>query len=436
MRFLLLSHTSEFSSGGEKSLVELAQNLIEKGHEVLIITPDKGSLSTHLQSLGINAVVIPFRYWVSSNYVQAPHNDTSAADMTAVSAISNLIVSYQPDFCVTNTSVIPWLAYAASIHNVRHIWCVREYADLDYNFTFELGMQSSYATIRALSDKVFANSIGVRDVIAQRMGVPSGDIGLLYPYVSPPKKTIKTTNPFSTKGLKVVIIGNIRPSKGQFDAVKGFHWALKNGLAESELILIGTETDPVYTQKIKNFIQKQNIGDYVSFAGFQKDPYIFTVNADVCLVCSTMEAFGRVTVEAMLAGAVVVGKNTAGTSEIIQKGTGYLYENIDEMGSLLVKLGSQPSTLKKIRDTALSYASKTFSKEYCYKEFYKYIDSQPAKTAVSLHLLSGYTDALREAQDAAKISAEQLQLIYNSKRYHLAQNLAKPVEYIHRNRSK
>ena len=59
---------------------------------------------------------------------------------------------------------------------------------------------------------------------------------------------------------------------------------------------------------------------------------------DIALVASCSEAFGRVTVEAMLAGMLVIGADVAGTSELICDGVnGILYEDDNQICNLNVK---------------------------------------------------------------------------------------------------
>lgn len=53
---------------------------------------------------------------------------------------------------------------------------------------------------------------------------------------------------------------------------------------------------------------------------------------DIGLTCSKNEAFGRVTIENQLAGLLVIGANTGGTTEIIKDNeTGLLYKEGDYM---------------------------------------------------------------------------------------------------------
>ena len=89
-----------------------------------------------------------------------------------------------------------------------------------------------------------------------------------------------------------------------------------------------------YAQNLKDRAERLGIVDNVRFVGLQKDTVKYYHQADIVLVCSRFEAFGRVTVEAMMGGCVVIGANTGGTIELIEDSkTGYLYEsgNVDSL---------------------------------------------------------------------------------------------------------
>ena len=83
---------------------------------------------------------------------------------------------------------------------------------------------------------------------------------------------------------------------------------------------------------------KNHLERHVIFAGFTENMEEVWRNTDLCVMCSRAEAFGRVTVEAMLAGAFVIGANTAGTAEIIEdQKSGLLYKQGDP-GDLALKI--------------------------------------------------------------------------------------------------
>ena len=90
------------------------------------------------------------------------------------------------------------------------------------------------------------------------------------------------------------------------------------------------------------------------------------VTANVVLVCSRNEAFGRVTVEGMLAGRPVVGARCAATAELIEDGVnGFLYAhgNAKDLAEKIHFLYDHPDIANDTGSTAQAWADKTFSKE-------------------------------------------------------------------------
>jgi glycosyltransferase involved in cell wall biosynthesis len=71
----------------------------------------------------------------------------------------------------------------------------------------------------------------------------------------------------------------------------------------------------------------EKLENYINILPEIKDvPELFR-EADIVLVCSIFESFGRVTAEAMLASKPLIGANSGATPELIKDGTsGFLYE--------------------------------------------------------------------------------------------------------------
>ena len=95
---------------------------------------------------------------------------------------------------------------------------------------------------------------------------------------------------------------------------------------------------------------------------------------DVELVCSRAEAFGRVTVEAMLGGIPVIGSNTGGTPELIQDGkNGYLYKygNPEELESKMEIFIANPDLIKTMGLYAQEYARSRFLSDVYMKKLWQ-----------------------------------------------------------------
>jgi glycosyltransferase involved in cell wall biosynthesis len=134
------------------------------------------------------------------------------------------------------------------------------------------------------------------------------------------------------------------PGKRQEDAVRAVSLLTQRGL-DVQLTLLGGAI-PDYGIFLRELVETLGLEKRVEFVAFTPEPFAHVASADLALMCSRAEAFGRVTVEAMKCGTPVVGANSAGTAELIQDGrTGFLYRPGD-VGDLAAKV----ETLYRDRD--------------------------------------------------------------------------------------
>ena len=119
-----------------------------------------------------------------------------------------------------------------------------------------------------------------------------------------------------------------------------------------------------YYQELKKSICENHLEGYVILAGFTENMEKVWRNTDICVMCSRAEAFGRVTVEAMLAGVFVIGANTAGTAEIIEdQKNGLLYQQGDpkDLASKIMYVLQHKEWAKRIAMAGQQYALEKFS---------------------------------------------------------------------------
>ncbi|CAG7613132.1 D-inositol-3-phosphate glycosyltransferase [Paenibacillus solanacearum] len=147
----------------------------------------------------------------------------------------------------------------------------------------------------------------------------------------------------------MVIIGQITPWKRQEDAILGAHRLIKNG-QDVYLWVVGEakfrEENERYWEYLHKLAGKLQISERVRFAGFRKDVLEICSAADLLLLCSDHEPFGRVLIEAMSQSTPVIATNAGGVPEIIVNGeSGFLYEigNVDELYKYASGLLSYPN---------------------------------------------------------------------------------------------
>ena len=112
------------------------------------------------------------------------------------------------------------------------------------------------------------------------------------------------------------------------------------------------------------YIETNGLSKYIDLVDYTSDISMIHKKHDIGLVCSKAEAFGRVTIEYMLAGMLVIGTNTGGTPELIQNAqTGLLYQQGD-YNSLVDQLdwvSNNRLEAQKIATQSQSYAKNRFS---------------------------------------------------------------------------
>lgn len=101
-----------------------------------------------------------------------------------------------------------------------------------------------------------------------------------------------------------------------------------------------TEEDRAYAREIKCLAAELGIAERIQFTGFQRDILPFLRTVDLVVHCSTSpEPFGRVIVEAMLAGRPVIAAKAGGAMEILK----------DNETGLLVEPGSPQALVRGIQ---------------------------------------------------------------------------------------
>ncbi|UNK18768.1 glycosyltransferase family 4 protein [Paenibacillus sp. N3/727] len=135
----------------------------------------------------------------------------------------------------------------------------------------------------------------------------------------------------------LAIIGQIAPWKRQEDAIEAFsRFAIEEPSAV--LWIVGEakfrQENERYLENLKARVRTLKLEDKVVFTGFREDVLEICCAADLLLLCSENEPFGRVIIEAMSQGMPVVGTHGGGVPEIIQNGeSGLMYEtgNIEKL---------------------------------------------------------------------------------------------------------
>lgn len=422
---LFVTHRHEVVGGAEKALLEMVSYLATIGLRVHVIVGSEGSFTEELATLGIPYTIIWQPFWAYSshdrtNFFHPGSNPTVDPTLQTVELINKL----RPRLCVTNTIVTPWLAYAAAITGVDHAWIIHELGTAGLDLRYAIGEKQTLRTIDLLSGAIFYNSKTTAQYYDPWIK-DNKQVRLIYPGGDNPQPT-HIKSPFREAAFKLAAVGQIKPQKGQMDAIKAIR-ILRDTGQDVQLLIIGHADDPKYTQEIKKYIQKHNLVSHVLLGGYKKNPASYAALADAALVCSTNDSFGRVTVEAMLLGKPVIGARSGGTIEIINnRTTGLFYEpgNPVSLADKINTLLGDPSLVKKMGAKGKKDALKKYSRENRYVEFLSYFKSLPKeKDSLDLSPLISVFRNFRLSIDLLHARESDLEAVKNSSSWKLLQRI-------------
>lgn len=169
-------------------------------------------------------------------------------------------------------------------------------------------------------------------------------------------------------GIHCVICGRIIRAKGHMEAVEALNILKNNGINNVYIHVAGDicEGNSEYLELVKSKINEYQLNDRVIFEGQVEDMFSFRQNMNIELMCSECEPFGRVTLEGMHCGLVVIGANTGGTIDIIQDGVnGLLYQqgNAHDLAQKIMTVIENEDLSKRLASDAIEFSKTHFTVE-------------------------------------------------------------------------
>ena len=367
MKVCFISHSCS-RGGAELSLVELIDALVQRGVQCACILPGRGALNDLLAEQGVETIVVPFNPWVHQEKTLYGRV-RRMLPLRHLPATLRLVAAIKRSCCdvvYTNTIAVGVGAVAAKIAGKPHIWHIREFGYDDHKLSYDLGSRISRKLIGHLSSACIANSKAVTE--DYRASLADTELTVIYNSVKMPvlgDETLAVTPWRHEDAIRCILLGKLLPGKGQEDAVKAMV-NLRRMNVPAELLLLGGVLDREYHQYLRRIVEQHNLTDRVHMLGHSDKPMPLMSTADVVLMCSRREAFGRVTVEGMKLGKPVIGTRSGGTPEIVQEGeTGFLYTpgNAQELAAKIGHLYANRAVCDSMGTTSCLRAWERFNQQ-------------------------------------------------------------------------
>ena len=359
-KVLIANSDSSYTSGAFRCMLEMCELLkMSNEYEPIVVLPKKGNGQSLLEKAGIRYKVIRSYGWTVK--ICERRNPRVLLEILiklmlntiTVLRIALFIRNAEVDLVHINTIGTYVAAAAAIIDKKPIIWHVREALDLDHNKSLISGkcydLINRANAIICVSEHVYSHYSDRLDMNKMKVVYDGVDKNVYY-Y----DRSISS----SDRCVEFLCIGNMNSNKGQEDIIaagkilrsydKPFHISfVGSGRKKDSLVEMARE--------LEGFITFHEIADDVTE---------YYRNADVFIMSSKAEAFGRTTVEAMMSGCLVIGAKAGATPEIIENGiTGLLYEYGDsrELADLMMGVIDNRLRYKEIINAGQDKAIKLFS---------------------------------------------------------------------------
>jgi glycosyltransferase involved in cell wall biosynthesis len=367
VRVCFIAHSSA-DEGANRALIETIDAMKDRGVDCRVFLPRPGAMQEKLSALGVPYSVLNYCWWMGKkDEPRTMRLRRTARNLFTTILALRRIKEWHPHVVFTNTVTVVIGALGASLLGVPHVWHLHEFGNEDHNLRFDLGDRLSYKLLKSLSAICITNSDVVNAKYATHIG-PANVRRIYYSmHVAHSNGEPAPANspvPARKSRFRCVIVGTLSEAKGQTDAIAAFSELQKEGIG-AELLIVG-RGEANYEHHLRDLVRARSLDNQITFTGQVQDASPFAQSADVVLMCSRAEAFGRVTVEGMLAGKPIIGARSGATPELVQDGiTGLLYRLGDpnDLAAKIKYLAQNSTVAEQLGRNAQAWARATFSEE-------------------------------------------------------------------------
>lgn len=374
IKILFISH--EFGIGGATvSLISLIQGLKECYNiEISVLFPYKksGTAKRVLSKNNINFKQMWYRrnYKMISERYSLKFHVFDFLNILAVKRIQNYIEKQKFDIICSNSTGVDVGAKAAKLAKVPHIYYIREFMDLDHkceyrnkkrmrdlleNSEFTIFISKSIEKYYKTKYKLENTAQFYNGFVVQEYYINEHDI-------------------LNKEKIYFIQLGAFQEGKGTINTIEMLYHLNQSGLTEWTMEFVGNGTEE-YINKMKKLILEYHLEDKITIGEFCFNIKEKLSCKDILIMNSKSEGFGRVTVEGMLAGCLVIGRNSGGTKEIVEdKVNGVLFDNEKDFINSVRQIYNEPDTYKNIAQYGQKYALEKFDCVNTAKNFMNVVD--------------------------------------------------------------
>lgn len=367
MKICFFPHYS-FSNrdGATLSMYNIIDELLGRGIEVVVVLPNKNHLEERLKDSRIDFVYMPMFSMRMTIDKLTPASRIKFGmkyiyNQSCVRKTAKILKKKKVDCIHINGLDSSVGAKVAKKLNIPYVWHIRAFIEEDLGK--KLCRQKETYRLAAQSDAVIGISEDIRKKFEKVFARP---VRVIYNGIPREKYDIADHRILENKETGLLLAGRISLQKGQMTAIRAVELLKKENKYPCRLTLVGQGETKEYLQEVKNYIAEHGLSDVVTVMDHTDDLLGLRGSHDIGLTCSQREAFGRVTVENMMAGMLVIGADSGGTPEIIRDGIdGFLYKPEDEksLAKMIRKAAADKEKARRLAENGHRRSIEKFSIE-------------------------------------------------------------------------
>lgn len=365
MKLLVLDQTAQLG-GAELSLFAEVTNL---PHQSSVLLFEDGPLREMLDSAGVKVQVVD----ASRGALSVRREAGILSVLSAFPAVTRLVravaahaKSHDVIYANSQKAFVVGV-FASALSGTPLVWRLRDVLSASHFSATLRRVAVTLANWKAR--RVIANSAATGEAFAAIGGNPAR-VSVAYPGIDeapftgiPPECIVAVRAEIGAGDAPLVgVFGRLSLWKGQavfVDAIARTPGAVG--------VIVGAPLfgEEAYAAELEEKVRASGIADRIRFLGFRKDIPTLMAAMDIVVHSSIApEPFGRVVVEAMLAGKPVVASAAGGVLEILEDGrTGWLYEpgNPDALAATLRGVLEDKARAAVIAEAGFHHARETFT---------------------------------------------------------------------------
>ncbi len=361
-KVLLVSSDNDTGSGAFRSMAELCRLLNDSGEYLpVVLIPKRGNGVELLDKFNVRWIYVRSFTWVirpdecGKAVTFLKFHLKRFLNQIAIMRIRRIIRKENIALVHNNTIWTYAAAIAALKEKVPLVWHIRESLDADQNRC--LYSSKCYSLVNK-ADRIIFISRFLYEHYKDRVG--KDNIAVIYNGVNPGQYFYKREL-FQDDKVRFLNVGNMTANKGQEYIIEACAKLLESGETRFLIDFVG---EGKKEEQLKKLAKERGCEEHVCFRGFTLNVGDYYKVADVFIMSSDAEAFGRTTVEAMMSGCLVIGMNAGATPEILEDGKNGMIFNVRDHEALSVIMRdiiNDPELCRKKADEGQKAAMEKYS---------------------------------------------------------------------------